>query len=314
MLLENVLNTVLAGDDESNQITVGITMKQQDRVASGGIPDGVLDQQSLRILIETKRGNDFGRPQIMGHVKRMGDSHQPFLVMLGKEVLPSGELDEIRKAVCEERKDAILVNTTFDSLIKAIEAELDDWEQEVRELLEDYREYCSDENLLPDEYSLRAVLCGKTISENIKFGVYYNRVGRKYADHSYLGLYNNKAIRAIGKVMKVFSADIGQKDTMELVDSLKGDAPTQNEIELVTQVMNDAVDNPGYDIRKGHRFYLVDGFYPTEFTKDTKYALMHTQYFDLREYLTLHSGVLPGTEAIANQLRGKTWSEAKPII
>jgi hypothetical protein len=313
VLLESVLNTLLAGDDEANQITVGITMKQQDRGSTGGIPDGVLDQQSLRVLIETKRGTDFGSAQIMGHVKRMGDSKRPFLVMLGKELLPSTELEEIRKEVKGERSDAILVNTTFDRIIKAVDDELDEWEQELRELLEDYREYCSSEKLLPDEYSLRAVLCGKTITENIRFGVYYNEVGRNYADHSYLGLYDNKAVRALGKVVKVFSADIGQKDTMELVDTLKGAPPTQKELDLITEVMNDAVDNPGYDIRVGHRFYLVDGFYPTEFTKDTKYALMHTQYFDLREFLTVPGGVLPGTEDIANQLRGKKWSDAKPI-
>lgn len=208
----------------------------------------------------------------------------------------------------------MVVNTTFDRLIKAVEEELDEWEQDVRELLEDYREYCSGENLLPDEYSLRAVLCGATIKQNIQFGVYYNRVGRNYADHSYLGLYNDKAIRAVGKVVKIFSADIGQKETMELVETLKGAPPTLKELELITEVMKDAVDNPGYDIRTGHRFYLVDHFFPTEFTKDTKYAMMHTQYFDLREYLTIPSGVLPGTEDIANQLRGKKWSDAKPLI
>jgi len=310
VLLESVLNTVLAGDDEANQITVGITMKQQDRGSTGGIPDGVLDQQSLRVLIETKRGTDFGRTQIMGHVKRMGDSKRPFLIMLGKELLPSADLEDIRKEVAAERSDAIVVNTTFDKIIKAVDEELDEWEQEIRELLEDYREYCSGEHLLPDEYSLRAVLCGKTITENIKFGVYYNRVGRNYADHTYLGLYDNKAVRALGKVLKVFSADIGQKDTMELVDTLKGDPPTQTELDLITEVMKDAVDNPGYDIRMGHRFYLVDSFYPTEFTKDSKYPMMHTQFFDLREYLSLPSGNLPSTEQIANQLRGKKWSDS----
>ncbi len=310
VLLERVLNTVLASDDEGSQVTVGITMKQQDRGACGGIPDGVLDQQSLRILVETKRGNDFGSNQIKGHVKRMGDSKRPFLVMLGKELLTSTELEDIQKEVATLRNDAIIVNTTFDKIIKAIDEELDEWEQEIRELLEDFREFCSSENLLPDEYSLRAVLCGKTFNENIKFGVYYNRVGRNYADHTYLGLYDNKAVRAVGKVLKVFSADIGQKDTMELVDTLKGAPPTQQELDLVTEVMKDAVDNPGYDIREGHRFYLVDKFYPTEFTKDSKYPMMHTQFFDLREYLTLAGGILPSTEQIANQLRGKKWSDA----
>lgn len=313
VLLESVLNTVLAGDDEASQITVGITMKQQDRGAAGGIPDGVLDQQSLRILVETKRGNDFGSEQINGHVKRMGDSKHPFLVMLGKELLPPTELESIRKEVSAIRSDAVIVNTTFDRIIKAIDEELDEWEQEIRELLEDFREYCSSENLLPDEFSLRAVLCGKTIKENIKYGVYYNKVGRNYADHTYLGLYDNKAIRAIGKVLKVFSADIGQKDKMELVDTLKGAPPTPEELALVTDVMNDAVDHPGYDIRVGHRFYIVDRFYPTEFVKDSKYPLMHTQYFDLREYLSLAGGALPPTETIANQLRGRKWSEATPL-
>lgn len=313
VLLENVLNTVLAGDDEASQVTVGITMKQQDRGAAGGIPDGVLDQQSLRILIETKRGNDFGSEQIKGHVKRMGDSKRPFLVMLGKELLPSSDLQDIRKEVSTMRSDAVIVNTTFDKIIKAIDEELDEWEQEIRELLEDFREFCSSENLLPDEYSLRAVLCGKSINQNIRYGVYYNRVGRNYADHTYLGLYDNKAVRAVGKVLKVFSADIGQKDIMELVDTLKGAPPTADELALVTEVMNDAIDNPGYNIQTGHRFYLVDRFYPTEFTKDSKYPLMHTQYFDLREYLSLPGGVLPSTEIIATQLKGKKWSEGKPL-
>ena len=47
---------------------------------------------------------------------------------------------------------------------------------------------------------MRVVTCGWTLKENIQFNLYYDPADRGYSEHSYLGVYANKAVRAIGEI------------------------------------------------------------------------------------------------------------------
>ena len=70
----------------------------------------------------------------------------------------------------------------------------------------------------------------------------------------------------------------------------------------------DAASKHGYSIEQGHRFFLVDQFYKTDFTKESKYGMRSAQYFNLREKLNLgEAESLPAASVLAEKLRDRSW-------
>jgi hypothetical protein len=72
--------------------------------------------------------------------------------------------------------------------------------------------------------------------------------------------------------------------------------------------MRSGEENHGWPVSKGHNFWLVDSFWPTEARKTSRGPMRGKQYFDLREALGLDKRKpLPETEEIAKRLRKYTW-------
>ena len=70
-------------------------------------------------------------------------------------------------------------------------------------VLDDYKKYCFDEKLIPDDGNwMRAIVAGTTLEDNLKYDFYYDQASRGYSGHGYIGLYKGKSIRAIGKLKK----------------------------------------------------------------------------------------------------------------
>lgn len=70
----------------------------------------------------------------------------------------------------------------------------------------------------------------------------------------------------------------------------------------------DEAPKHGYSIEQDHEFFLVDEFYETDFTKESKYGMQGPQYFSLREPLEIREiRDLPPTEVIAEKLREESW-------
>ena len=61
----------------------------------------------------------------------------------------------------------------------------------------------------------------------------------------------------------------------------------------------------GWDIRKDHRYFCVDKFYPTNFKKDSPGGVWSTRVLDLNNYINFKPTMT--SEEVANQLRDKTW-------
>ena len=150
--------------------------------------------------------------------------------------------------------------------------------------------------------SLKMVLAGQSFDANISCNLYYHQDWRSFRDHKYIGLYKEKAIKAIGEIENIIYADI---DT-------NGNVTINRATNTVTEDQKNRIKNAeleakqrNWDISTSHVFFCVKQFYPTRFIKTSLYAPWGTRYFDLLK--VVNCDTLPKTSEIANLLKEKTW-------
>lgn len=301
--LERLLEKIVDGVE----IDIGVQMQQQTSAPSS-VPDGSLQQSSFKVVIETKRTKTFGVGQLLRHLEAFDEEEQRILLLLVPEV-DNTAVSEAASAIEAEDEDIIFAAFTFADLIDVLIGDGDlvsTYEQDLYELVEDYQNYCSEERLLPKDDVLRAVPCRKSHEENTAFNLYYAPASRGYRSHQFLGIYYHKSIRHIGRLDKEVVVDRVNGE-LKLKD---GDTKTLTADEK--QRVHDAMDagtERGWDIETGHKFFLVDQFYDTDFTKASKYGMRKNQYFSLRDALGVDkSNTLPDTESIADRLKSESWT------
>ena len=199
------------------------------------------------------------------------------------------------------------VNITFEQLVAAMEDIVDERDSEIMAVLDDYKKYCFDENLIPDDGNwMRAIVAGTTLEDNLKYDFYYDKASRGYSGHGYIGLYKGKSIRAIGKLKKTIVAELVNGEVSYINES--GEAATKEEIEKIKEAIVHAESEYGYNLKTvKHRYFIVEHFYPTDFKKASKNPIQKSKYFNLAEMFK--SKTLPKTEEIASILDGKTWED-----
>ena len=200
----------------------------------------------------------------------------------------------------------IHINTTFERLANSVQDVIDERDDEMQDVLDDFLNYCYNDGLIPVSDSwkyMRMQLAGATFDFNVSQNIYYDNADRGFRAHDYLGLYKNKSVRAIGKICAMITAVIinnkieYQSELGELTEERK---------EKILLAIQDG-DIHGYDLRtKKHRYFFVEKFYETDFKKITPRAPMGTRIFDLSQILAID--VIPNTEEISSLLRTKTWS------
>lgn len=286
---------------EMEDIEVGVGFTQQDASSGGSVTDGLMVQRSLKVVVETKVDTGARLDQLEKHLEAFdGEEMQVLLLLAPTE--PSHKfqkrLDRAVRDYNERRKAGVLhVCATFARIIGSYENTLPEHDYEMQELLEDYKDFCVGEGLLPrEEYRMRAVPCGKTLDDNRDLRVYYQPVGRSYRDHKYLGIYKHKRVQYFGEIEAVVAADL----TKEGLASL---APEQRD--RIEKAALRAREQHGWDLASGHRFFLVKEFYPTNFRKGSPGGMMAHRYFDLGEILGTER--LPGVEEIAEHLSEQMW-------
>ncbi|WP_251616736.1 hypothetical protein [Senimuribacter intestinalis] len=140
----------------------------------------------------------------MKHLEAFKDERHSVLITLSPEHMKKEKFEKRLKAYNKEQSYPIMhINTTFERLAKAIEEVLDDRDYEMQEVLEDYLDYCYEDNLISggDAWKyMRMQLAGVTMDFNISEGVYYGDAARGFSAHGFLGLYSPKSVRVIGRV------------------------------------------------------------------------------------------------------------------
>jgi hypothetical protein len=290
-------------------IDSGVHFVQQSRGKKGNtLPDGMISQNSFKIIIETKlKTNQFDVSQLVGHLESFENENQKILFALSPTIPPISKITEIKKEVSKfnqnHNTNIHFIAATFEDIITGFNDILFDMDFQMQELINDYQQFCSESSLLPTfKYKMRALVCGSSLSENINWGLYYAPSTRGYQEHQYIGFYDKKAIKGIGKIENIVIADLIDGNLI-VHDSKK--ALSEDEKERIIGAVNMAYETKGWDISKYHKFFLVDKFHETSFRKTTKFPLQSSKYFNLKHILNIDK--LPKTEKIADLLKKIVW-------
>ena len=294
----------------SDSFNPEITFRLQEKSVDS-IPDATITQESFKVVVETKMFDWFHDDQLLHHLNSFGDEKYKVMITLAPELMEEG-----KKAIFEEKlkeynekkqyHPIIHINTTFEAMANAISDVLDDRDYEMQDVLADYLNYCYTDGLIPvsDAWKyMRMQLAGTTLDFNVSANVYYDNAERGFRAHDTLGLYKNKSVRAIGKVVARITA-------VETEEGVKYNAEfgelTQERKETIAKAMADG-DSHGYDLRTiEHRYFFVEKFYETDFRKITPRAPMGTRIFDLTQ--VLGSEDIPPMEELAEKLKDETWT------
>jgi len=293
----------------------GINFNQQNKTpikapqVSRTIPDGSINQTSFKVVIETKRSHkDFSIQQLIGHLEDFGNQENQILLSLSPkktEIKLNEKIDdEVQKFNKEKNKRIKFISTSFKEIVEKFKNILNDYDFELIEIIDDYEDYCiQDQLIVDDEDRMRVVTCGWTIEENFRYNLYYDPVDRGYSDHTYLGIYTDKSVRGIGEIENIITADLSLPGELKVFESTV-DITVKQKTNIIEMIAVAKVKN-NWNIEKGHKFFCVKEFFHTDFKKKTKYPLQGTKFFSLKNLLKV--SILPNTETIAQSLRDISW-------
>lgn len=291
----------------NENLAVGHKFSQQTK-AVNSIPDGGILQQSFRAVIETKMyESQFTLMQLENHLKAFEDEQMQIMLSLSPKPMAVNLSNSFNQKVDQfnrsNKKRISFVEITFSDIIQKFRDSIEEYDIELIELIDDYEDFCAELKLLPtDEFKMLAVPCGLTLQENFDYGIYYDPATRNFSPHAYLGIYKNKAIRGIGKVINVVEANMVNNSLIIINQS---NDVTDEQKERIENIMAAALQNHGWDITNGHKFFIVDRFHETNFEKKTKYPLQGRKYFNLKNILKINQ--VPDTSIISDLLRNEDW-------
>ena len=287
-LLEALLQAVCA-----DEVTVGPRFSQQvagaHSVPDGLIlvPDGLILQEPLAVFVETKLGSVANSYQLQRHcqtiIERLPGRKGSFLISLtsgqaGQQVIP----DEV--AAMAREHNITLVPATFGELVTQL-AQLPVSDLALRETLQEFTDFVFAQGLVPrDDQFMVAMLTGTSWRENLKHGVYYEPVDRspKWRQAAFLGLYHDKCVSHVGRIVAAVSAIRGENGEITFDDPEMGkiDDSHKQSVRNVIEAAKDYYPDLG---SSRHRYYLVDEFSLTDFRKETPGGMMGHRYFDIEE-------------------------------
>ena len=288
------LLTELSGES----IEIGIEINQQVRGVSS-VPDGAIIQRSFKILIESKVDSGVDADQLLRHADNFLEEDQKILLLLTRERIGSLE-DDIRSKVAAKHPDIIFKNVTYEAVCKSINPLFQEYEFEMRALVNDYIEYCNDAGLFDQSrYLMRIVPCGQSLSINRKHGIYIHPSDRGYTQHQYVGIYKDKAVQALWSIESVFDVDY---DRGQLKKILVQGRSTDDYDEKLLSIIKDAETECGYEIANGCRFFCGEPI-DTNYVKSSPGGIQGARFVNLKEVI----GDFDNTTEIAEKLSSKHW-------
>lgn len=305
----NMLNALILKEQNSPEITFDL------QVAGGkSVPDAIISQKSFKIIVETKLYNGFNETQLINHLNKFGNESIKVILTLDPKPMDKELFDKFAVSLktfnaqhMEELGSPIKhVNITFEELLNAMSEIVDDRDTEITDVLDDFKKYCFEEELITDRHKwMRALAVGTTLSDNIELSLYYDDATRSFSQHGFIGLYSNKRIHAIGKLTKI--VEVSHLKSEMVISEKYGDKVTEAEICNIKEAINRS-EKYGYDLKNySHNFFLVDKFYRLDFKKASKNPIQKSKYFNLGKMLG--DDALKNTEYIIKALDGKTWEE-----
>lgn len=302
------INTLL--EESGIELDTMVRFKQQEKASGGRVPDGFIEQESFKVVIETKLYGQEHIEQVKGHWEAFDNEDKQIFLWVNKEPITSTYrqliIGELNKYNDQSNSEIGFASTTFSEICTSFRAILHDYDLEMMALIEDYEAFCTESGLIDNTDSkIRVVLTGRTIEQNLEYDLYYHPSERGYQNSKYIGLYKDKAVRAIGEVTCIADVRFHQDNEMvEVVAVIQGKL-TEDMKKAIKKVTIEAKENYGYPADEERRFFFVDKYYITKYMKPTKGGLMGTRYIYLEEIEGYDKGMT--AYEIAKMLNDKEW-------
>jgi hypothetical protein len=293
-----MLLCALIGDVE---IPLGINFEQQTR-STVSVPDAVIQQFPVHVVIETKvtAGVDIG--QLLRHCETFTPGVTGnFLMLLTKADVSEQNHELVREKAAQY--SARFCAVTFERLCQALKTVAEPHEVHLRHIVDDFLRYADELQLLPDRRTwLSIVPCGDTIDLNALWHMYYKPASRGYEPTDFLGIYNQKAVRYIGRIVSVYDYLVGIDGT-ERFELVRG-TPRNDFIPRIHSMIKGTEEEVGWRIGNGMRFFCAEQLISTEFKKTSPHGIQGGRYWDIS------AAVSEGQSDVelAAVLREQTWS------
>ncbi len=275
----------------------------QQKGTRQSVLDGFIAQDSIKIAVETKL-DSFDLVQLENHLAVFGTEQHKLLLLLSpsREAISDSQLASIR-AHATPRNIPVL-HASFEDIVEKARRCLSEHDEEMRALVDDYESFCSQMGLLPrDKYTLFVPPCSQSFEENVEYALYYCPETWSRRKAEYLGIYANKAVRAIGRIARVVACEVDLDAGKVVVHEAIGDL-TKGEEQRILQASRKAQKHD-WDLSVGTKFYLCDEMVETDFRKTSPGGIMGHRYFDLEKVL---AGKIPKSMSeLASLLRQRTW-------
>ena len=300
-IYELFINSVLPENINYEVIPVFTQQKSQKE---GGIIDGYIQTKATKIIIETKIAGLDNTKKLINYCKNENLSETNILIHISDSTFDEAAIKSIIGIY-----NFKFVSITFSELLSSLQEITEEYpNEELYRLSKDFYYYCISMNLIKN--ILRIVPCNKSFELNEKYHLYFQPESRGYSNHQFTGIYTAKEVKYIGKVNKVFLAELTKEGTL-ITKKISGNGEITSEEE--NRIINTIRAFPeiyGYgDISKGHIFFLFDDndFCPTKFKKLTSRGLRKNKYYELKSLLNIENIENSSTLEIAEKLNDITW-------
>lgn len=289
----------LLSEITGQDIYIGIEITQQNRTPQS-VPDGRIVQDSFNLLIEAKVDSPVDPDQLMNHAASFKNESVQILLLLTKQALTELEETKLRAKIKAKYPRVTFKPVTYEDICKSLSDLFHEYEYEIREIADDYRDYCNDTGLFDQSaYLMRIVPCGESLEINRQFGIYFQPSDRGYTNHSFIGIYASKAVQLLWKIDSVFDVElIDGSLSKKLIQGRDTDQYDENIKSIVTAAKSEC----GYEVASGHRFFCGKPL-ATNFRKDSRGGVQGARFCNLKELL----GKDPDIATVAEELRKKTW-------
>lgn len=291
-------------EGNQNQMYYPQPIFSQQIGGKNGIIDGHIEVKPSKILIETKLGQKEIYNKLIKYGTFFNEGSQNQLWHLSSKKFQNKEVVEINKKIYEKYPSLNIQfnNLSFKDLVENLEGIYEEniHDMELKLLLQDFRAYCEECDLLSnEEYLLLFVPTGQTYYWNFKHRIYFCPKNWHSRNFKYFGLYNWKSVRSISEIETIIQADYNAKNK-------RLNVLTNNHSKEQIARLKLALEELGEN-HSGLKYYILplNSFYETDFQKTSHGGIQGFRYKDLREFLPNEN--FSDLSVVANKLRSVTW-------
>ena len=255
---------------------------QDTENGKGSVPDFSIMQHSFKVAVEAKEGS-FDIDQLERHLKGLSEKDEfsyKVLIALSPQNDVQYHLDKLK----EKYPNISIIHKTYMDFYDSIFGNLHEIkDSEFIEILDEYKDYCEMEGLIDySEDTLMVRITSDTFDFNFQNGVYYDTNKYTPLGFRYLGLYKEKSVKAIGKIVKIVEAHADETGAIIYGDLIYGKSLTaedKRKIELAIEHRKVKYHNE----TDPHWHFIVERFVEVVNFRKKKYGLYGKKKFYLKE-------------------------------